>query len=117
MSDFSVEFVPCPVEGVAIIRPVGSIDAAAAPVLESHFKRLHEQNTGKVVVDFSKAEFVSSAGIGIFLGCVSLLRDTGGDIFFLSMPPHINEVFELINLKSFFKTIESLDQIESVVRP
>lgn len=114
MSDFSVELVPCKVEGVAILRPVGSIDAAAAPVLESHFKKVHERNTNKIVVDFSKTDFISSAGIGIFLGSVSLLRESGGDVLFVNVPSHINEVFDVINLKTFFKTIENIDQIENV---
>ena len=112
MNEFTVELVPCNVEGAAILRPVGSIDATAAPVLESHFKSLREKNTNKIVVDFSKAEFISSAGIGIFLGSVSLLRESGGDILFMNVPSHIDEVFDLINLKAFFMTIESVDQIE-----
>jgi anti-sigma B factor antagonist len=116
MGEFSVELVPCAIEGAAVLRPVGSIDAAAAPVLESHFKSLHDQNTHKIVVDFSKTDFISSAGIGIFLGCVSLLRESGGDIMFMQVPALIDEVFDIINLKSFFTTIESVDEIESNVR-
>jgi anti-sigma B factor antagonist len=111
MTDFTVELVPCDVPDVAILRPVGSIDAAAAPILESHFKNLYEQKTARIVVDFSKAEFISSAGIGIFLGSVSMLRGIGGDILFLNVPPHIDEVFDLINLKSFFTTVEDVEQL------
>jgi len=113
MNDFTVELLPCPVDGAAILRPVGSIDAAAAPILESHFKSLRDQNTSSIVIDFSKAEFISSAGIGIFLGSVSLLRKSGGDILFMNVPKHIDEVFDIINVKSFFTTIESLDEINT----
>jgi anti-sigma B factor antagonist len=115
LNEFTVELVPCPVAEASIIRPVGSIDATAAPVLESHFKSLHEQNTKKIVVDFSKADFISSAGIGIFLGSVTMLREAGGDILFMNVPRHISEVFDVINLQSFFVTIDSVDQIENAV--
>lgn len=111
MNDFTVELVPCDVPDMAILRPVGNIDAAAAPILESHFKSLYEQNTARIVVDFSKAEFISSAGIGIFLGSVSMLRGIGGDILFSNVPPHIDEVFDLINLKSYFTTVEDIGQL------
>lgn len=114
MSEFTVELVPCDVPRTAILRPAGSIDAAAAPILESHFKGLYEQKTTRIVVDFSKADFISSAGIGIFLGSVSMLRDIGGDIVFMNVPPHIDEVFEVINLKSFFTTVETVEQLEKV---
>lgn len=116
MSEFTVELLPCPVDGVAILRPVGSIDAAAAPILESHFKSLCDQNNNSIVIDFSKADFISSAGIGIFLGSVSLLRESGGDIFFMNVPAHVDEVFDIINVKSFFTTIESLDEINTLTR-
>ncbi len=115
MNEFVVELVPCTIVGAAVLRPVGSIDASAAPVLESHFKSLSEQGTKNIVVDFSKSDFISSAGIGIFLGTVSFLRETGGNIYFLDTPPHIDEVFELINLKSFFKTIDSIDEVERLI--
>jgi anti-anti-sigma factor len=116
MSEFSVELIPCSIDGAAIVRPVGSIDAAAAPILESHFKSLFEQSTSNIVVDFSKADFISSAGIGIFLGSVSMLRESGGDIMFMNVPPHIDEVFDIINVKSFFTTIDNVDQIVARTR-
>lgn len=116
MKDFTVELVPCAIDGVAILRPTGSIDAAAAPVLESHFNSLYDQNNFRIVVDFSKADFISSAGIGIFLGSVSLLRDSGGDIVFMNVPQHIDEVFDVINVKSFFTTIENINEIEATAR-
>jgi anti-sigma B factor antagonist len=103
------------VEGAVILRPVGSIDAAAAPILESHFMNLCDQDTNTIVIDFSKTDFISSAGIGIFLGSVSLLRESRGDLVFMNVPGHVDEVFDIINLKSFFTTIESLDQLPDLV--
>ena len=116
MNEFTVELLPCSVDGAAILRPVGNIDAAAAPILESHFTSLRDQNTNTIVVDFSKADFISSAGIGIFLGSVSLLRKSGGDIVFMNVPSHVDEVFDVINVKSFFTTIESLDEINTLTK-
>lgn len=116
MDEFTVELVPCDLDKVAILRPVGSIDAAAAPVLESHFKAFHEKGTTKIVLDFSKADFISSAGIGILLGSVSMLREAHGDLIFMNVPPHIEDVFDIINIKSFFTTIADLDQLKSVSR-
>jgi anti-anti-sigma factor len=116
MYDFVVELVPCAIDGIAVLRPVGSIDAAAAPILESHFKSLAEQGTSNIVIDFSKSDFISSAGIGIFLGTVSLLRETGGNIFFMDVPAHIDEVFELINLNSFFRKIRDINELETLIK-
>ena len=116
MDEFAVELIPCDLEGVAVMRPVGSVDAAAAPVLEAHFNSFFEKGATRIVVDFSKADFISSAGIGILLGSVSLLRESKGDLIFMNVPLHIGDVFDIINLKSFFVTIDSLDQIETATR-
>ena len=116
MIEFVVEIVPCNVEGTSILRPVGSIDATAAPILESHFKNLWEKEFRNIIVDFSKSDFISSAGIGIFLGTVSRLRKTGGNIYFMNVPSHIDEIFGIINLKPFFRTIKTPEEIESVPR-
>ncbi len=114
MKDFTVELVPCRLPNTAILRPTGAIDAVAAPTLELHFRNLFEQKTNRIVIDLSKADFISSAGIGIFLGSVSLLRESGGDLLFMNVPKHIDEVFEVINLRSYFKTIVSVDELEYV---
>jgi anti-sigma B factor antagonist len=113
---FTVELLPCRIDGAEILRPVGNIDAAAAPILESHFTSLRDQSVNTIVIDFSKVEFISSAGIGIFLGSVSLLRKSGGDIVFMNVPKHVDEVFDVINVKSFFTTIENLDEVNTLTR-
>jgi anti-sigma B factor antagonist len=66
------------------------------------------------VIDFTEVDFVSSAGVGIFLGTVSKLRSAGGDLFFMRVPQQIQEVFDIINLKSHFRTIENIEQLETV---
>jgi anti-sigma B factor antagonist len=112
MKHFTIELVPCRLPNTAVLRPMGAIDAVAAPTLELHFRNLFEQKTNRIVIDLSNTDFISSAGIGIFLGSVSLLRESGGDLLFMNIPKHIDEVFEVINLRSYFKTIVSVDELE-----
>ena len=114
MEGISIKTLPCKIPDTVIIKPAGSIDSATTQVVEAHFDSLIAQNTKRIVVDFSEVDFISSAGVGILLGTVSLLRGGGGDLVFMNLPGHIEEVFDIINLKSFFRTISSIDELEEV---
>ncbi|MDH3198484.1 MAG: anti-sigma factor antagonist [Candidatus Krumholzibacteria bacterium] len=114
MEGIAIETQPCNLPGTVIVKPAGSIDSATTAILEAHFDALIAQNTRRIVIDFAQVDFISSAGVGILLGTVSLLRSEGGDLVFTNLPGHIEEVFDIINLKSFFRTIDSIDELEAV---
>lgn len=114
MDGISIEVVPCKLPSTVILKPMGSIDSSTAQVVQTHLDGAIEQGNVWVVVDFSAVEFVSSAGVGIFLGTVSRLRQAGGDLVFMCVPKQIQEVFDIINLKSYFRTIESTGELETI---
>jgi anti-anti-sigma factor len=114
MDGITVEVVPCNLRVTAILKPAGSIDSSTAQVVETHLNSAIQQGNTRVVIDFTEVDFVSSAGVGIFLGTVSKLRSAGGDLFFMRVPQQIQEVFDIINLKSHFRTIENIEQLETV---
>lgn len=114
MDGINIDTQPSKLPGTVIVKPVGSIDSGTTQTVEAHFDSLIAQNTKCIVVDFSQVDFISSAGVGILLGTVSLLRGNGGDLVFMNLPGHIEEVFDIINLGSFFRTIDSIDELEKV---
>jgi anti-sigma B factor antagonist len=114
MEGISIKTLPCKIPHTVIVKPTGSIDSTTTQLVESHFDSLIAQDTKRIVVDFSEVDFISSAGVGILLGTVSLLRGDGGDLVFMNLPGHIEEVFDIINLKSFFRTIAGVDELEEV---
>jgi anti-anti-sigma factor len=114
MDSISIEMVACELPSTAVLKPVGSIDSSTAQVVENHLESAIEQGNTRIVLDLSEVDFVSSAGVGIFLGTVSRLRGAGGDLIFMEVPGQVQEVFDIINLKSYFRTITSIDALETV---
>ena len=114
MEGLSVKVIPCKLEHTVILQPAGTIDSSTAPVLEAEFEKLIRRKQTKVVVDLSKVVFISSAGVGIFLGSASTLRSVQGDLIFMSVPEHIEEVLDIINVRSYFVTVDSIDEVEAV---
>jgi len=114
MDGFVLDQMPCRVPGTIILKPAGHIDASTVHVVDAKLNALAQQAGVRVVVDMSAVPFVSSAGIGAFLGTVSQLRAGGGDLVFVAMQPAVLEVFEIINLSAYFKIVSSLAELEMV---
>jgi anti-anti-sigma factor len=114
MDGITVEMAPCDLEGTAILRPIGSVDSTTARVLESHLNDTIDRGKTTLVIDMSQVVFVSSAGVGVFLGTVSRLREDGGDLVFMRVPRPVAEVFDIINLGSYFRVIDDVGELAAV---
>jgi len=112
MSAINIMITPCSAERTVVLRPVGVIDSATSNTLEAQIAELLKRDTIRIVVDMADVEFISSSGIGVFLGSVSDLRSRGGDLLFMNVPSHVNDVFDIVNLKAYFRVISGLHELQ-----
>ena len=78
------------------------LDVTSAPGVEKDLLALLE--TGEVVsltCDFSKTEYISSAGLRIMLVITKKMKAEGREFILCSLQPMIKEVFELSGLDTF----------------
>jgi anti-anti-sigma factor len=61
--------------------------------------------TGDGTLDLARLDYVSSAGLGIFLATQKRLSETGHGLKFVNMNPHIRDLFRITGLDTVF-TIE-----------
>ncbi len=94
-------------DGSFLIGLEGDLDTKGALVMEDLMSQLFEQKMFRVVFDFEKVPFVSSAGVGILLGIVSSLREENGEVMLLNVSPKVKSVFRLLNLDDYFNMIDS----------
>ena len=97
---------------VAIISLKGFLNADTSPQFEDSLQQLMTNNLFKIIVDFSELEYISSAGVGCFIGNIKRVRNNSGDILFLNMPPKTKRVFQLLDFQDFFKSYS--DQSEAL---
>ena len=97
--------------GVIKIELTGDLDAKGALALETLMGELLEKEILKVVLDFEKIHFVSSAGIGMLLGLTSTMRDEGGEVWLTKVSKQVLSVFALLNLDDFFLVKDSEEEI------
>ena len=107
MAEFSTSIIDK--EGVNIIYLKGYLDAHTAPALEDNFTELIDNNKFRIVVDFSQLEYISSAGLGVFMAYIEKIRDNDGDIKLTNMSDKVFNIFDLLGfplLYEIYKTEE-----------
>lgn len=106
MSQFEIGAPQLVQDGARLFQLSGDLDTKGALVIEDLVEQLIEDNWMKVILDFEKVTFVSSAGVGVLLGLVSTIREKGGDVFFTNLSPKVKSVFGLLNLDDYFKVLD-----------
>lgn len=108
MANFSVNRIDD--EDVSILKISGFLDAHTAPQLEEAIQQLTDEERYRIVVDFSDLSYISSAGLGVFMGFVENVREHGGDIKMCGMIPKIYRVFDLLGFPTLFDIVDSVDE-------
>jgi len=92
--------------GVSILCVKGYLDAHTAPELEQAFQKLIDNKEYKIVVNFENLSYISSAGLGVFMGFIEDIRKHGGDIKLTNMQPKIFRVFDLLGFPTLYDILD-----------
>jgi len=88
---------------VSVLRLKGYLDAHTAPDLENALQKLVDEKRFRVIVNFRDLGYISSAGLGVFMGFIEEMRNGGGDIKLTSMSPKIYRVFDLLGFPALYE--------------
>ncbi|MCR4316829.1 MAG: STAS domain-containing protein [Planctomycetes bacterium] len=86
--------------GLALISLEGSLDSHTYGDLDEILQAYFDDDKFKIIVDVLKVDYISSAGVGVFVGAVSQAQEGGGDIVLLKATNKIKEIFDLLGLSS-----------------
>lgn len=82
---------------VATINVEGRLDTVTAPELESSLKDVYD-SVKTLCFDFSKLEYISSAGLRVLLSAQKTMNKYG-NMFVKNVNPTVMEVFEITGFK------------------
>lgn len=90
-----------------IVIPNGQLDAITGPELSTF---LHETlaNHKNLILDLSKVDFVSSAGLRVFLGIVKEARGLGGDLRLAAVVEDVSKVLSVSGFDRLLKTYANI---------
>ena len=88
---------------ISILYLDGFLDAHTSSELEKAFEKLISERRHKVVVNFEKLSYISSAGLGVFMAYIETMRNNSGDIKLCSMSEKIYNVFDMLGFPILFE--------------
>lgn len=77
-----------------VISLEGRIDSSVAKEFEDTVLKVIE-DSANVIFNFSKLDYISSAGLRVILMAAKRLKNTSGTLQLCAMKPHIHDVFEV----------------------
>jgi len=90
--------------GVTIVGFEGKLDTNTCLDAEVHLNKTLDDGSKKILIDFTKLDFVSSAGLRVLLSTAKRLESSGGELRICALNETVNEIFEI----SGFSTILSV---------
>ncbi len=100
--------------GLSIIALEGFVDAHTAPQFETAIQSEIEAGRNRIVVNCEKLNYISSAGLGVFMSFIEEVRERGGDIKICGLVPKVKHTFEILGFQEIFEMLD--DQPAAVER-
>lgn len=94
-------------QGIQVLELRGELDAHTAPELEASITSLIQQQEIQIVVNFNGLDYISSAGLGVFMAYIEDVRGLGGDIKLTNMKPSVYNVFDLLGFPTLYDILET----------
>ena len=95
---------------VSVLQLTGYLDAHTAPEFEGALKKLMQESRFKIVVNLDRLQYISSAGLGVFMGFIAEIRQNSGDIKISQVSQRVYKVFDLLGFPSLYEFYESADE-------
>ena len=93
----------------AVIRLDGAVDAHTAPQFEDAVQKVLDDGQKNIVVDCEKLSYISSAGLGVFMGFIEEVREAGGDIKICGLSEKTKQPFEILGFETLFHFCPDVD--------
>lgn len=105
MSNFSVGFRSN--DPIQILDLKGELDAHTASELEAALQKCQDDQRNLIVVNGENLQYISSAGLGVFMAYIEEVRENGGDIKIAALQPKVYNVFDLLGFPMLFDIVDT----------
>jgi anti-anti-sigma factor len=90
---------------VTVVTLPTRVDTSTAAGVETEFRALLDGGARRLVADFAANEYVSSAGLRVFLSTLKALEKDGGRMVLCAMRPFVDDVFSISGFSGLFTIV------------
>ena len=92
---------------VTVMDFEGELDTQTSPDAQSQITRLVEEGARKILVNFDKLDYVSSAGLRVLLTAAKQLKADDGELRICCLNDMVKEVFDISGFITIFNVFAS----------
>lgn len=85
----------------------GELDASSSVLLDTELAKPETLKYQKVLVNCQKLNYISSAGLGVFISHLQQFQDEGVKLVFFNMQEKVHNVFEILGLDALMTIVPS----------
>ncbi|MCX6136057.1 MAG: STAS domain-containing protein [Ignavibacteriales bacterium] len=100
--------------GVHVLDLKGYLDAHTTPLLEEAFKKLLAEKKYRIIVNCRDLNYISSAGLGVFMAFIEDVRAEEGDIKLSNMTVKVFNIFDLLGFPVLYDIVK--DEQEAIAK-
>ena len=92
-------------DGKIVVILKGSLDTAFAAETEEAMSPLYDVTGKDIILDCTDLEYISSAGMRIFLDILQTTNKNGGDVYIKGIRDEVRHIFVLTGFEKLYKFI------------
>jgi anti-anti-sigma factor len=96
-------------DGVVVVAPAGRVDSTTSEVLERALSGALDGGESRLVVDFGRVDYISSAGLRVLLVAAKRVGSVKGSLVLCSLGDSVRQVFDLAGFLPLFTVEASRD--------
>jgi anti-sigma B factor antagonist len=97
---------------ISVLRLRGFLDAHTAPQFEQAIQELLGEDKIQIIVSMADLNYISSAGLGVFMGFIEEIREKKGDIKLSNMSDKVFKVFDLLGFPALYHIFKEESEAE-----
>ena len=91
---------------VCVLQILTKVDGNSSQAVEAEINRIWQDGNRKMICDLSQTEYISSAGLRVFLSALKRSQKAGGQLILCGLKPGILEIFNMAGFTGLFKICE-----------
>ena len=95
---------------VTILKAQGKLDATSSPELDKRLASLVESGIRQIVLDLAGLDYVSSAGLRVFLSAAKRLKQAQGKLALANPSAQVQQIFDIAGFASIMPIFKTLNE-------
>ena len=102
-------------DGADVLALIGEIDASSSIELDLAIAKSVGEGFSKILIDCSSLEYISSAGLGVFMSYIEEFKDKNISMVLFGMNEKVANTFEILGLNELLKIAADKDQAKTMI--